>query len=103
MRTRTRTAALAALPALALAACGGSDSGRGGAAGATGGTVVVAAPAEPDILLPPLVGTTQGKQVVDLLFDHLAEIGDSLNTVGDAGFRPELADRWEWSADSMSV
>ena len=102
MRPRHRTAALAALPALALAACGGSDSSPA-AAGAAGGTVVISAPAEADVLLPPLVGTLQGKQVVDLLFDHLAEIGDSLNTVGDAGFRPQLAERWEWGQDSLSV
>ena len=39
----------------------------------------------------------------DLVYDHLAEIGDSLNTVGDGGFKPRLAKTWEWSADSLSI
>jgi peptide/nickel transport system substrate-binding protein len=103
MRLRSPRAALAALPALALVACGGSDAERSAPAGATGGTVIIAAPAEADLLLPPLVATIAGKQVVDLVFDHLAEIGDSLNTVGDAGFQPRLAQRWEWAPDSLSV
>jgi peptide/nickel transport system substrate-binding protein len=72
-------------------------------AGAAGGTVVVAQSAEPDLLLPPLVASVEGKKVVDLLFDRLAEIGPALNTVGDAGFRPQLAARWAWAPDSLSI
>src|SRR6202042_696556 len=41
--------------------------------------------------------------VTGLLFDRLAEIGDRMNTIGDGGFQPELADRWAWSADSLSI
>jgi peptide/nickel transport system substrate-binding protein len=41
--------------------------------------------------------------MVDLIYDRLAEIGDSLNIVNDAGFTPRLADRWTWSPDSLSI
>jgi peptide/nickel transport system substrate-binding protein len=59
--------------------------------------------ADADILLPPLTLTLQGRQVVDQIFDNLADIGSSLNTVGDVGFTPRLSDQWKWAADSMSV
>jgi peptide/nickel transport system substrate-binding protein len=92
--------ALAALPA--LAACERAPAGRDGG-GATGGTVVVAAAAEPSNLLPVLPNTTQGQSIYAQLFDRLAEIGPELNTVGDRGFRPRLAERWAWAPDSLSV
>src|SRR5688500_7680307 len=41
--------------------------------------------------------------VFDQIFDRLAEIGDSLNVVGDAGFKPRLARRWTWARDSLSI
>jgi peptide/nickel transport system substrate-binding protein len=68
-----------------------------------GGTIVMASSGDADILFPPLTITLLGKQVSDQLFDNLADIGPSLNTVGDAGFTPRLADRWQWGADSQSV
>lgn len=68
-----------------------------------GGTIVLSSAADADILFPPLTLSVQGKEVVDQVFDNLADIGPSLNTVGDAGFTPRLADRWRWSADSLSV
>ncbi len=68
-----------------------------------GGTIVLSSAADADVLFPPLTLTLQGKQVVDQVFDNLADIGASLNTVGDAGFTPRLADSWQWSADSLSV
>ena len=68
-----------------------------------GGTIVLSSAADADVLFPPLTLTLQGKQVVDQVFDNLADIGPSLNTVGDAGFTPRLADRWTWSPDSLSV
>jgi peptide/nickel transport system substrate-binding protein len=37
------------------------------------------------------------------LYDRLAEIGDNLSTVDDKGFRPQLAARWEWAPDSLSI
>ncbi len=81
-----------------LAACVG-DTARG----PVGGTVIIAAPADADALLPPLVRTSQGRLVSELLFDRLAEIGAGLNTVGDDGFVPRLARRWSWSADSLVI
>lgn len=80
---------------LFLSACSGDRH--------VGGTIVISSAADADILLPPLTLTLQGKQVVDQVFDNLADIGPQLNTVGDAGFAPRLADSWKWSADSMSV
>jgi len=81
------------------------DSGKpaGGVQGHVGGTIVLSSAADADILLPPLTMTLQGKQVVDQIFDNLADIGPSLNTVGDAGFTPRLSDHWRWAPDSMSV
>ena len=95
-------AALAALAA--LVACGPGEETRSNAsAGEAGGTVVIAAPTDVDILLPPLGRTIEGKKAADLLFDHLAEVGRDLNTVGDQGFEPELAERWTWAPDSLSI
>lgn len=69
------------LPALLLviAACGDASS-----RGPLGGTVVVATAADADATLPPLVRSSQGRFASELLFDRLAEIGPSLNTIGDA-------------------
>lgn len=80
---------------VALAAC--SSERR------VGGTIVISTAADADILFPPLTFTTQGKQVVDQVFDNLADVGAGLNTVGDAGFTPRLADGWRWSPDSSWV
>jgi len=65
--------------------------------------MVIAQPGEPATLLPALQGQSIEKQITDLLYDRLAEIGDDLNTVGDRGFRKQLADRWEWAPDSLSI
>jgi peptide/nickel transport system substrate-binding protein len=67
------------------------------------GTVVIATGAEPGILVPPLVIGLTGKQVIDQIFDYLADPPADLNTVGDRGFTPRLAESWKWSRDSMSV
>jgi peptide/nickel transport system substrate-binding protein len=68
-----------------------------------GGTIVISTAADADVLFPPLTLSLQGRQVVDQVFDNLADIGPSLNTVGDAGFTPRLADKWRWAADSLSI
>ncbi|MDB4905604.1 MAG: ABC-type transporter, periplasmic subunit [Gemmatimonadetes bacterium] len=101
---------LPTLIALALAACSGGD-GKGAATtttatsvtGDNGGTLVLATGGDADILFPPLVSTATGRQVVDQVYDHLAEIGNDLNTVGDVGFRPRLAKSWAWGKDSLSL
>jgi len=92
------------LPLAVLAACtSGADAPPSTAAGSTGGTIVIATPGEPDNLLPPITVSQPGLQVNDLIYQKLATIGDSLNTVGDGGFTPDLARRWTWAADSLSV
>lgn len=80
---------------LVLAACSGDRR--------VGGTIVLSSAADADVLFPPLTLSLLGKQVTDQVFDNLADVGTSLNTVGDAGFTPRLADRWRWSPDSSFV
>ena len=70
---------------------------------AAGGTLVISAGGDPDILIPALLSSTQAAQITDLVYDRLAMIGDSLSIVNDAGFTPQLADRWTWGADSLSI
>lgn len=65
--------------------------------------MVVATPSEPGSLLPALVNSISDRQTTDLLFDRLAEIGDELNTVGDRGFKKQLAERWDWAPDSLTI
>ena len=88
------------LCAVLLCACVGTESaGRA----STGGTLAISTGGDPDALIPSLVQTTQGAQIIDMIYDRLADIGDSLNTLGDHGFTPRLADRWTWAKDSMSI
>jgi peptide/nickel transport system substrate-binding protein len=83
-----------------LCACAGTESPSGKT---TGGTLVISAGGDPDILIPSLLSSVQAAQIVDLVYDRLAVIGDSLNIVNDVGFTPRLADHWTWSPDSLSV
>ncbi|MGQ0538980.1 MAG: peptide ABC transporter substrate-binding protein, partial [Gemmatimonadaceae bacterium] len=98
---RYRWTYCAAALVIAAAACGRASLSDAG--GPTGGTVIVSSPADADAILPALLRTTVGKMVADLIFEPLAQIGDSLNVVGDAGFTPRLAQRWTWSPDSASI
>jgi peptide/nickel transport system substrate-binding protein len=84
---------------LAICACVGNEA----SSRTSGGTLVIATGGDPDNLIPPLVSTIQAAEITDLVYDRLAEIGDSLNTLDDAGFTPRLADRWTWSKDSLSI
>ena len=68
-----------------------------------GGTLVISTGGDPDVLVPPLLASVQAAQIIDLVYDRLANIGDSLNILNDAGFTPRLADRWTWSRDSLSI
>mgnify|MGYP001591586331 FL=1 len=79
------------------AACRGRD------AGSAGGTLIVSAGADAETLFPPLAVGNQGRALIELIYDKLADIGPALNTIGDAGFVPRLAQRWEWSADSLVI
>lgn len=99
-----RILALCSLLSASAIGCSGGDLPPDGAADSEdGGTLVISTGGDPDILFPPLTSTIPGKVINDLVFDHLAEIGDSLNTVGDAGFEPRLARSWEWARDSMFI
>src|SRR3954468_17071168 len=79
--------------------CVGAES----SARSSGGTLAMSTGGDPDVLVPSLLQTTTAAQIVDLVYDRLADIGDSLNVVGDRGFTPRLADRWTWAKDSMSI
>ena len=92
-------ASLLAVLLFALACTAGENSP--GAPG--GGTLVISTGGDPNSLLPPLVASTTGRQVTDLVYDRLASLGDSLNTLGDGGFIPQLAESWTWSRDSLSI
>ena len=84
------------------AACGNPDAGAAAGADA-GGTLVVASAGDADFLFPSLTFSATGRAISDVVFDKLAEIGPELNTVGDRGFMPRLARRWEWASDSLSI
>src|SRR6478752_9806296 len=102
MRREAARAAFALL--VVLSGCAReSDVAKSGSNARVGGTIVIAAAADADALLPPLILSVQGKQMADQIFDNLADIGPRLNTVGDAGFTPRLASSWRWSADSLAV
>ena len=88
------------LGAVFLFGCVGSESPAGGN---SGGTLAMSSGGDPDVLIPSLVQTTTAAQIVDMIYDRLADIGDSLGIVNDRGFTPRLADRWTWANDSMSI
>jgi peptide/nickel transport system substrate-binding protein len=97
-------AVIAAFAMVALAGCGKAGVPAGSASDSvTGGTLVIATAGDADNLFPPLTMTNQGRQVVDQLFDYLADIGPSLNTIGDTGFTPRLAASWTWAPDSSHI
>ncbi|HET7632559.1 MAG TPA: peptide ABC transporter substrate-binding protein [Gemmatimonadaceae bacterium] len=99
---RSNFAVLALTLGLTLASSCSGDQ-RAVSSGPSGGTLVIAVPAGPDNLMPPLTVSQVGHAVADLVFDHLAQMGDSMHTVGDGGFQPELASHWTWASDSLSV
>ncbi|MCU0647492.1 MAG: peptide ABC transporter substrate-binding protein [Gemmatimonadaceae bacterium] len=68
---------------------------------ATGGSLVIGALAEPDLLVPPLTVTAQGQQVVDALFERLAE--PVVDSTGRIVYRPAVASQWSWSRDSLTI
>ena len=86
---------------LALVACTGDAPAPSETP--TGGTLVISVGGDPETLLPVLASTTTAQIIGDLVYDRLAEVGDSLNTVGDRGFKPRLAKSWTWSPDSLAI
>jgi peptide/nickel transport system substrate-binding protein len=98
-----RTSRRFSLPLLLLAlAC--SDRSGTVDSSATGGTLVIVQPGTGSSpMIPPLAIDVVGRLISDNVYERLAEIGPDMNSVGDRGFTPRLAQRWEWAADSMSV
>jgi peptide/nickel transport system substrate-binding protein len=68
-----------------------------------GGTLVIAAAADPNLLFPPLLVSTPARQVAEQIYDYLVVVGPELNTFGDSGFVPRLAQSWSWAPDSLSI
>jgi peptide/nickel transport system substrate-binding protein len=101
-RPRAHRWAPLALAAAALVACKGTDSSSAGS-GDVGGTIVVAIPGDVGTLVPGLVASQADRQATDMLYDRLADIGDDMNTIGDKGFKPQLAESWQWAPDSLSI
>jgi peptide/nickel transport system substrate-binding protein len=98
--TAFRCCAAAAL-AVAVSACQARDTGVP-TTGRAGGTVVFAAPNTGEPLFPPVVTSTATEEVIDQLFESLAKL-DGVDPIGDRHMTPVLADRWQWSADSLSI
>lgn len=104
--TRALRGAPLAVAAVGIALAGCRDSKPAStAAGPSdiGGTMVISTAADAGTVLPALVSGIIDRQVTDLLYDRLADIGPGLITVGDQGFTPQLAEKWEWAADSLSI
>jgi peptide/nickel transport system substrate-binding protein len=87
------------LCALVVCGCVGTESSTKN----TGGILAISTGNDPDVLIPSLVQSVQGAEITDMIYDRLADIGDSLNILSDQGFTPRLADHWTWSADSLSI
>lgn len=86
---------------LSLAAC--SENSGNTAPAEPGGTLVISTTADPGTLFPPLIRTTQGKQISEQIYDYLADVGPEMNTLGEKGFRAQLTDGWRWAVDSLSL
>lgn len=66
--------------------------------------MVVAAPGSgTSPTFPPHAADAMARLVVDNVYERLAGIGPELNTTDDRTFSPQLAQRWEWAGDSMSI
>ena len=91
-----------ALAAALLAGCKGTETSSAGS-GDVGGTMVIALPGDVGTLMPLLVASQADREITDLLFDRLAEIGDEMSTIGDTGYTPRLAESWQWAPDSLSI
>lgn len=66
------------------------------------GTMVIVVGQEGALPVPTLVAGSANRDVADLLFLRLAELGPTLTTRGDTGFEPRLARSWT-RRDSLTV
>jgi peptide/nickel transport system substrate-binding protein len=67
-----------------------------------GGTIVVVAPGDADLLLPPVATTQLAAHVTERIFPRLADLKVELNTVDDSGFAPVVARSWS-RPDSTTI
>lgn len=86
---------------LLLAACRSHDVSY--ASGDDGGTMIVSSAGAPNAPIPMLAVSVSDIEVGATMFERLAEPGPELNTAGDKGFTPALAERWTWAPDSLSI
>ncbi len=81
---------------LALGPCGGGENKHRLAS--RGGSVVVGLLSEPKSLNPLVASSTQSQDIINLMFlTLLVEEADFLS------FKPNLAERWSYSEDSLSI
>lgn len=97
----TRPPIITALAVLALAACAPRDR-TSSSPGANGGTLVVAAIADADLLLPVVATTQLASHVGDRIFPHLVDMTLDLNISDDSGFVPMIARSWD-HRDSLTL
>jgi peptide/nickel transport system substrate-binding protein len=91
------------IASLALAAaCSSAERSTAGTS-PTGGTLIIAPSGDAIELFPVFVLDATGRQVADQIYDHLADIKQDMQTIGDKGFTPRLATKWEWAPDSLSI
>lgn len=60
------------------------------------GTAVIVTTGRTDAIVPVLTRTGNGRAIGDQLFLKLADLGPELQTVGDEGFTPRLAESWSF-------
>lgn len=96
-----RTSFLLVAAVAVLTACSSKEGSQ--SSGGAGGTMIFASPSDASDIFPPFVSETVGRMVQDQVFDRLAEISSDLQTVGDKGFAPRLAQKWTWAPDSLSI
>jgi len=82
---------------LAALATAGACTRRGGCSGEYCGTLVLPGMGQAATLLPAVSQNSLERDIFDQMFLKLADIGSDENTLGDAGFEPQLARSWEWT------
>jgi peptide/nickel transport system substrate-binding protein len=87
--SRSLPAALS-LGLLAILGCGEKEQ-----ACANCSTAVVAAAGEPETLIPPLIADAVGRDVSDLIFERLADLGPGASPIDSTAYAPRLSDHWE--------
>ena len=103
IRSRSPLRARLALTAVLLLATACAPAEHAAAGPQDGGTMVISTGSDADILFPPTSINPTSAQVSSMVFEHLAEPGMMLNTVGDAGWTGRLATSWTWGRDSLSI